>query len=786
MSEFNPKYELEGIVRKLTKIKKLNRDSGDKRIIIVDESNNQIVTKTRPFRKYRRYLVYCDQVLKGEIRDIEIEDFDSLDSIKLNISYKIQCPYENTEKFIEKLFYGTGENPKRRLHALIERFIEDYVDKFESTSEFFNKFYQYKHNLLKELKKRVEREVGLRFDAHIGLKNEDNLEAIEIEDGFFEVFVKSYDRVLQLKYKAILDVHPEFKVNAILKFEKQNDLRVIIKNQIKKILRDKIDLDEYINHSDLVKEKITHSLNEILIKEGRTFFPLTFENKSLINDSEKEFQLEDFPVSCKLKDSNIEITHNLILKLNDLGKYKSSPIKDLRQWVEGKLNSITKSVFFGKTYLDLILSYEKEGEKPSGDEIKTKMSIEAQKVGFTVQQLITIPKVKPLELLNGFSFDVGETEEFSTINTRIKVKLVISVSGRIIDLRKIEKYINPNIDIIEKMKEKVKLSVKQVIDKIEPERYYIRFKYADTGLGDMKTVEEELVEVISKKLKKEFHINELSVIPKPLDTDITVRFAELKSLFPEFEFETFPFRQGGSGEKVKFKVRYLIENVHPKGWHQFQSKKFKSIEEEEKQISTLLKEHLQVTLSTIKSEEIIFKRHLDVIKLIKIANLQLSPIISRAFGLIVKIIFIGRDATGLESRFHDRRQKVIDIHDAKIEIEKETSIKLAGLKKTELESLIEKYQQLQSIPEYADSDEAETIKKKIEEFPSEFGDIDIGEGLVDEFEEEDGNDLDDLLSFLDGDKGKQLGDGSYEDKAQDLIDNEGDKNDDNIIIEVSE
>ncbi len=748
MSEFNPKLELEGIVRKITSTQTLKNQSGDKRMIIVDESSGKVVSKTRPFRRYRKYLVYADQVLKGSAEEIVIEDFSTLDSLYLQVSYKVQCSYDRAEQLIESLFFGSGEYPKRRLNALIERFIEEYIEKFDSTTEFFQKFYEYRSNLLTDLKKRVEREIGLRFSGHVSLKYEDEIKAIEVEDGFFEVFVKNYDRGMQLKYKAQLDILPNAKIKAILRFDKQGELKKIIRSQIKKEMLETIALDDFIGSFDLVKEKVTSSLNKVLEKEGRYISHLLIESENLVTDSEREFILDEYIVGCKLKDSSINITHNLILTLDDLGKYKSSTIKDLDKWVKGKLNSITKNVLFGKTYLDLILSHGEGTSKFDGDGIKDQMELEAGKIGFKVQQLISIPKVKPLELMDGFSFDVGEKAELSTINTRIKIKLIVSVSGRIMDLRKIEKYINPNIDITAKMKEKVLQSVKQVIDKIEPERYYIRFKYADQTLGDSRSVEAELIDVISKGLKKEFHASELVIPPKPLDTDITVRFAELKSQFCKFSFKTFPFREGGQGETVKFNVMYQIENVHPNGWHQFQSKKFNSIEEEIDQISTLLKEHLRNTLSTIKSEEIIYKTHIDVNKLTQIANLQLTPIISKTFGLIIKIIFMGRESTQLEDRFHERRQKVIDIHDEKIKIEKKTSIALANLKVTELDSLIERYQQLQAIPEYANSDELESVKKKIEGFSSELNDMDIGHGLVDLDEEQEGNDLDSLLVSL--------------------------------------
>ena len=173
----------------------------------------------------------------------------------------------------------------------------------------------------------------------------------------------------------------------------------------------------------------------------------------------------------------------------------------------------------------------------------------------------------------------------------------------------------------------------------------------------------------------------------------------------------------------------------------------------------LLQDHLKDTLSTVRTEQIMYRTQMNSIKLTEVANLKLVPIIAETFGLVIKIVFIGREATRLEDKYHDRRQKVIDIHEKKIETEKKTSITIAEMKVAELDSLIERYKQLQSIPEYANSEEALSIKKQIDEFPSEFDDMNIGDGFID-MDEEEGDDLDALHSFLSGKQEMQKAIGS--------------------------
>ncbi|MCB0593116.1 MAG: hypothetical protein KDD28_03440 [Phaeodactylibacter sp.] len=654
------------------------------------------------------------------------------------------------EKLVEGLFDGNGEYPQKKLERLIGKHIREFIDnKFETAAIFFEDFYKTTGNLVKYLQNRIMDSAGLKFNAHIAPRYEDELESITVDEDFKEVFVSDYDPGLKVKYKALLEIDPDHKIKAILRFEERGELKSLVYKTVKKTFSTEVKLGEFLKDTEALKKKLSRRLEEALVPEGRKLAHFSIQTEEIVSDSEKEFILNDYDVECKLKDCTIQVKHDLIMNIDDLGKFKSSGIENLEEWVKRKLESFTRTALFGKPYLELILSYEEKNETFDDYGVKGMMVDAAEEIGFKVKQLITIPRVKPLELLNGFSFEVGENEDFTTLDTRIKVKLKVTVRGRIADLTQIEKYINPQVDITDKMKEKVVEGVKQVIDHTDPERYYIRFKNVNEELGDTQTVEEEIIASVTQKLRDEFFATEIMVLPKILDTDITKRFYELQSKFYNFQFDTFPFKEGGNGEAVSFKVKYQIKGVHPNGWHQFQSKQFGSVEEVVEQIDGLLKDHIVNTLNVSRSDEIIFKTYMDIQKLTELSNLLLVPIIAKTFGLIIEVISITRDATQIEKKRYDRLQKALETHDNKMNIEKETSLALASVKSAELNSLIEQYKQIKSIPELANSEEAEELKRKIENFESQFDEVhnQIEDNLLDQ-EEPEGNDLDELLEIL--------------------------------------
>lgn len=745
-NSFNPRFELEGIVRRLKSRKSLKNQAGNMKVISVNAKTGKIASKINIYAKHRYYLVYSERVMKSTISNLEIENFTYSNSLSLKIDYQISCSQLNMEKLIENLFGGTGEFPKQKLESIIRKLIFEFQElKCDTMDSFFTNFFKLRGNLVNFIRKRILELTGLNIQLRIQPNEEEELETIQIVEKEKAIFVKDFDKELLLSYKIELEVDQEQRMNAILNHKSVNYLDQFVFKYLKTILSKEITLNDLLSEPNKVKRKLTEKLSSALEEKGRIVGHFSYSLSDDILEMDKEFHLSNFDVECKLKDSNIVITHDLLLKINNHSKFHNSGITNIEPWVKDKLNSITLNALFGKDYIDLILSFNDDSGNLKDHGIKEAMNKAADQIGFEVNQLISIPKVEPLELLSGFNLSVGKNENFSTRDSRIKVKLEVKVRGRIRDLTKIRKYISPNINIKDKLKEHILEELTRIIDHIEPERFYMRFKFA--GENDKLSVEEQIRSEVKKMLQEEFFASEISVLPKTVHTNITQRFEALQNEFHSFILETFPMGEGGRGSKNTFKVKYQINSVDENGWHRFQSKQFETVEKTISQINELLLDSLKNTFSLLRGKEISYKSHIALQKVMKIANYQSNPLIKKTFGLVIEIVSITREATIIEEKRHKRIEKTLDTYEKRMILEEENSTKLINVRNSELDALIKQHEYYQNIPELADSEEAQLVKQKLDEYENQFEDesIQFEDNLMEEEEfSEEG--IDDLIS----------------------------------------
>ena len=88
-----------------------------------------------------------------------------------------------------------------------------------------------------------------------------------------------------------------------------------------------------------------------------------------------------------------------------------------------------------------------------------------------------MPDLKPLKLRDKFSIVMDG--EFVTKVSNVKVKLSIVVTARIEDLRDVKEHLNRLQDVEELIQEAIGEVVRQYLHTIDPERFYVRFSFAD-------------------------------------------------------------------------------------------------------------------------------------------------------------------------------------------------------------------------------------------------------------------------------------------------------------------
>lgn len=713
-------YHLDQVIRRVNE--DIPLDSHQK-LIIVDANSKKVLPKEPLFsigKDIKRFLISTRNTAICEGPEpFPIKDLATGKSITIKTLYEVSCSPGKEHKLA--LSCLDGEHPESILNKLIEASIRDFARNKKSAGvDFIQEFFRLKTDLMREISKNVLEGMGLNIDLKVTLEYENQLAPYTITTrGFFPVYVKDCNDELNLKFKTELHVIEENKIEAILSFTRFNKLENLIKSTVKDFLLKEITLHQfYYDLNGKVRNRLITAIDEILYQQGRRVAVLSLESTSIsVQDDAKPIKHN---VECEIKgySESITVEHKLLLSLEDLGRFKASRIADIDEWARKELDKATKSVFFDKTYAEIILEFDP-------DEIRNDIRSKAQLVGYSVKQLIIIPNLEPLKLRDGFIID--HKGKFATHDSRVEVGLNIVTSGVIRNLKGLGKYLTPKTRILDDIEEALSKEVQKLMHGIEPERFYMRFNYTD--IEGETPVDQELRRAITEMLQQKFLVEDVHVTLKIMETELTERFQKLQQNSPYyFDITAFPLRDGGRREQVTFKVELEILRVDKNGWYIFQSKKFQSSDEEIKKIQEVLNEDLRAKLDTIP---VAFLQYDDIKKKYAIEENLLKPSILKImqrFGLFIDIS-LRRLATDAELAEQKKRLEFITSQsEADIAATERTNQALLD----ELEELFKKRQEL--IAAGVDDDDPDMINvqnriqgitKKISSYSVEHGDENI-------------------------------------------------------------
>lgn len=267
-------------------------------------------------------------------------------------------------------------------------------------------------------------------------------------------------------------------------------------------------------------------------------------------------------VQCKVQNYRelIPVENTLQMLPQDVRKYISQKSPNLQTWVENKLEKIIKPLLLEKKYIELLKNFQSESE-----DIRKKMKEEAKLIGYAVEHIVSLPKLEHHKLKDNFEI-VDENQEFPTNTAAIKVKLSTNINAKVEDFSKIEDYLNSNVDVlIEEMRKIVNSTTKDVLLKIDPERFYLHFYVAETTQKN--SVEQELKDRITEALKERFGLTIKSIVPIPEKTEIIEYLQRLRGRIGTFESEV-PSTNGG--ESIKFTGDFYIARIEKERWDRFE------------------------------------------------------------------------------------------------------------------------------------------------------------------------------------------------------------------------
>jgi hypothetical protein len=607
------------------------------KIVMIDRKTKTRLLKKPPswgFWKDVDYFLVFRESVKREGLTHDIDDFENDRTIQIQIDYQATC-LQNREEEVVVALYDSDTLPSVVLENKIIGWVKAFTTRWER--EFIDNYQEKIKELQNNMEKRAEREVFLsikfRLTSNIQLPS-----SLLIGPQKFSVQVTDYPKNLDCEVDGELGVLDQKTAH-----NRRDRLEAIVEREIKSYMAKYVKLHDYYFGSDeqLIPGIKTY-LDGVFASQGRQVERLFIkrEKPSFSNDvrevtKEVKYQVQE-------RSEPVTIVSTLQMELQDAGQYVATGTPNLEKWVQRELDNIIPRVLFGMKYIDLLLSFQ-----PKEADIKDYMEKQAKSIGYSLRALLSVPNLEQLKLLKNFDIDVPGTQ-FPTKIDQAEVKLEISVTVRIQNLKDIEIYLNQQQDVKQLMREAILNETKRFLRSIEPEGFYMRFGFTVEG---EKGVEQNLIELLTEKLSNEFKATVIKVDLKRLNTDITDRLRELEKSLPEgFEFEISPL---SGGEPIVFYGDFQVEGVDPNGWYQFQKRTF-SIQH--------IRDHIQKTaqrkLRTFASEHLEYRWHEEQEDIQKAMAHIMRQSAIEVFGVAIRVLNFDRKMTELDKQRNKLRREL--------------------------------------------------------------------------------------------------------------------------------
>jgi len=633
----------------------------------------------RRFRVRKYFLVSNNSDVQNEaegpLLNFELRDFTHDWRLGLRLNYLASCSPGNEAKLTEALC--TGLHPGAVLNDFLNRWLKEFAG--ANASELIENYYSRKDDLVAYLASQALDEIGLNLTASIQLEAESKaIEPIKIRSIHFPVRFKDYNDEQDLKLEAQIQVDPQRKIFAVLYLSRINGLEELIRKKTQEYFAATVSLHTF--HAETAKSGLERDLKKyldsFLTPFGRQLGFISLGSGGgggeAFFEAKKKVEFNDIQEF----DRPVEIKNTLQMFLRDYALYKTSGAKDLNLWIEENLTEVIREVLFGKRYIDLLIGFE-----PLEQEIKLKLSARAEAIGYTIRHLITVPDLPPYDWLE--NFDVEVENEYETKMPKFPVKLGVIVTARIVRLKDIESYLNRRQDVPKLMKDAIENEVRRFLHKVDPERFYMRFSYAEPEEEDP-PIEQALRELIEARLVEKFQAEVIGTVFKMRDTEITQIWTSLEKSEGTLEIKLPSF---SDVEGVTYRGRVRVEAIHGRGWN-----RFRTSNPEMEKICRRLEEHVLAQLGTFANADLVYT-HLEGQRQVeKVIEGLAKKFAVEEFGLVIRVVSIRRDVTAIEL---DEKTRIRGILDAMKDLETERIAEIkAGATSETIKNIEERYQKL--------------------------------------------------------------------------------------------
>jgi len=633
-------YPLDKVIRRSEEQGTAVRPAGERVVMIDARYGTHLPKKSFFSRADPRYYVVStaddpSHIAKGRIAAVRLQDLEH--TVSVSAEYQVRCRAGNEVRAAVSLF-DDSLAPGAVLDKHLTRWIMELGDR--GIPLLVHNYLADPTALAAKISARAMGDTGLDITVRLSLDAEEGLKTAVVSRDHLRVLVRDYqDEEQDLGFRITIEIDEAARPAAILQYHRSSEIEPLVVRELLRFFRQQVGMQTFCTelNSAAVRNGLAQHLDLALTPFGRKVAAcrLTSKPSGLLFFDEGQHD-----IACKLHEypTPIVISNRVQMTLKDVALYKASKMPPLKEWRQKKLEQRVHEELFSAQYIEVLIRFQK-----FEDNIRRYLDEEAAAIGYEIKQLITIPDLEPIKLKDPFTIDVTGT--FETRLTNFHVKLQAVVTTRIANLESVEHFLNYQQNVPKLMEEAILAEARQYLHGTDPQRFYMRFNYAD---GNERTVEQELTEKIRQRLIERFRCEVIEVVLKVVDTEIIERLRSFQERICPF---VVPIETLNGWETITFRGNFQVEGVDENGWHRFQL-----LTVGINDIGALLEEHIHAKLQAMPPASIQFTNPRDHLTLEKVLTHLAEKFVRDQFGLAIRVTNVRRDRTQQEA---EATQKVL-------------------------------------------------------------------------------------------------------------------------------
>lgn len=629
----SPEHAWDAVIRRVSG--KVPLRAGETLVCVQANTKKIVVSKLQWLKRNLRYYVvssteWGDRSVESKTEPILLSDFTRNREIAVIVAFRVSCPPGQETRLAQAVSHT--ETPQEALHGAIAHYVHEFVRQ-DDIGACIDKYYDGKKQALgRFVEDTMRQHFGVDFAARLTLRYEEQLAVSHIVALPVTVTLTDSDEEHQLTVSADLEIHPHQQMQAILHYPHLSDLEQRVQRAVRAFFAEHVTVHAcyYEMTMPAVQRPLRAMLQTLLEREGRTLGRLSVEVAAQEQRVEPFVPMTvDIPHTPYGSTAPITIKNDLQLVLRDYGQYKRAGSPALLPWVRETLATITAQVFFGKTYVEILLHFPAQAA-----EVKRLMGEATQRMGFTLHHLVTKTDMKENDFQD-FQLYTFQCPELPTGEASITVSLQVRATLKISDLNNLAHLLNQNRDVHAAMETSIQGVLAQQLHQVDAETVYMKYDLSTDAAHP--SLQDTLVACVTRHLAETYCAEVTTVALQWLDNAITRHIKAMMYKLSTLRLAVLPL---AGVEQLNFQGNFRVTAVHPQGWGRFRQCDF-TLDD----LRTYCETALVAELKTVSQQALRYTTAAHREQLEEIVNTIAREAVAEQYGVMIQINNFDREDT---------------------------------------------------------------------------------------------------------------------------------------------